>query len=81
MAKTILGLDLRVCAVKVVEIRYGKEGARIINWGMSEVPYGLVDKHPEKESIKQKHHCVNKKGIAIASRKSRLNINFLPVPN
>lgn len=49
MLKTILGLDLRVCAVKVVELRYGKEKSKVINWGMSEVPYELVDKHPEKE--------------------------------
>ncbi|MFH1347337.1 MAG: pilus assembly protein PilM [Candidatus Margulisiibacteriota bacterium] len=48
-AKTILGIDLRVNSVKVVEIEQGKDGVILKNWGLTEVPYNLVDKHPQKE--------------------------------
>ncbi|HTY13797.1 MAG TPA: type IV pilus assembly protein PilM [Candidatus Omnitrophota bacterium] len=47
--KSILGIDLRVCSVKVVEIKKGTKGYIIAGWGMEEVPIDLVDKHPEKE--------------------------------
>jgi type IV pilus assembly protein PilM len=46
---SILGIDLRVTSVKVVEIEKGKERTVLKNWGMTEVPYSLVDKHPQKE--------------------------------
>jgi type IV pilus assembly protein PilM len=48
-ARSILGLDLRVNSVKVVEIEHRKEGTFLNNWGLAEVPYNLVDKHPQKE--------------------------------
>ncbi|MFH1683393.1 MAG: pilus assembly protein PilM [Candidatus Margulisiibacteriota bacterium] len=48
-AKTILGIDLRVNSVKIVEIEQGKDGVILKNWGLTEVPYDLVDKHPQKE--------------------------------
>lgn len=47
--KTILGIDLRVNSVKVVEIEQGKDGIILKNWGLTEIPYDLVDKHPQKE--------------------------------
>ena len=47
--KAILGVDLRVTAVKVVEIEKGKDKPFLKNWALTEVPYSLVDKHPEKE--------------------------------
>lgn len=48
-SKAILGVDLRVTSVKVVEIER-KAGKPVLkNWGMTEVPYSLVDKHPQKE--------------------------------
>jgi len=46
---TILGIDLRVTSVKVVEIERGKERTVLKSWGLTEVPYSLVDKHPQKE--------------------------------
>jgi type IV pilus assembly protein PilM len=47
--KTLLGVDLRVNSVKFVEIELTSEGAVVKNWGLTEIPYDLVDKHPEKE--------------------------------
>jgi len=47
--KPILGVDLRVNSVKVVEIEPGKEGLILKNWGLTEIPYNLIDKHPQKE--------------------------------
>ncbi|MBI5399878.1 pilus assembly protein PilM [Candidatus Saganbacteria bacterium] len=47
--KTMLGIDLRVNSVKFVEIEFRPDGEVIKNWGLIEVPYELVDKHPEKE--------------------------------
>ncbi|MFC1540487.1 pilus assembly protein PilM [Candidatus Margulisiibacteriota bacterium] len=46
---SILGIDLRVNSVKVVEIEQRKDGAVLKNWGLTEVPYSLVGKHPQKE--------------------------------
>jgi type IV pilus assembly protein PilM len=46
---SILGIDLRVNSVKVVEIEQRKDGAVLRNWGLTEVPYSLVGKHPQKE--------------------------------
>jgi type IV pilus assembly protein PilM len=47
-SKTILGIDLRVAAVKVAEV----EGGVLKNFGMSEVPYELLDQHPQLEDAK-----------------------------
>jgi type IV pilus assembly protein PilM len=47
--KTFLGIDLRVNSVKVVEVEKGPQGEIIKNWGLTEIPYDLVDKHPQKE--------------------------------
>ncbi|MFA4967522.1 MAG: pilus assembly protein PilM [Candidatus Margulisiibacteriota bacterium] len=47
--RSILGIDLRVCSVKVVEITNGPGGRVISGWGMEEIPIELIDKHPEKE--------------------------------
>lgn len=50
--QTILGIDLRVASVKVAEVEKRKEGFKIIKWGMTEVPYQLLDKHPQLEEAK-----------------------------
>ena len=47
--KPILGVDLRVNSVKVVEIESQKEGTILKNWGLTEIPDNLIDKHPQKE--------------------------------
>ncbi len=48
-SKAILGIDLRVTAVKVVEIERVKDKPVLRNWALTEVPYSLIDKHPQKE--------------------------------
>ncbi|MBU0672068.1 MAG: pilus assembly protein PilM, partial [Candidatus Margulisbacteria bacterium] len=48
-SRSILGIDLRVNSVKVVEIEQRKDGVFLKNWGLTEVPYSLVDKHPQKQ--------------------------------
>ena len=45
----ILGIDLRVTSVKVVEIAKLRDKAVLRNWALTEVPFSLVDKHPQKE--------------------------------
>ena len=47
--RAIVGVDLRVTSVKVVEIEKAEGTAILKNWGLTEVPYFLVDKHPQKE--------------------------------
>lgn len=47
--KTVLGIDLRVCSVKVVELRKDPCGYSLLGFGMEEIPYELLDKHPDKE--------------------------------
>lgn len=47
--RSILGIDLRVTAVKVVEIERVKDKPVLKNWALTEVPYSLIDKHPQKE--------------------------------
>lgn len=51
---TILGIDLRVTSVKVVEIKRASKGFILNNWGMDEIPFELLDKHPDKESAQAK---------------------------
>jgi type IV pilus assembly protein PilM len=51
---TILGIDLRVTSVKVIEIKKGSKGFILVNWGMDEVPFDLIDKHPDKEAAQAK---------------------------
>jgi type IV pilus assembly protein PilM len=48
-ARSILGIDLRIASVKVVEIEKKQNKTVLKNWGLTEIPYNLVDKHPEKE--------------------------------
>jgi len=45
----ILGVDLRVTSVKVVEIDKKRDKPVLLNWALTEVPYSLADKHPQKE--------------------------------
>ncbi|MFH1542581.1 MAG: pilus assembly protein PilM [bacterium] len=45
----VLGIDLRVCAVKVVEMVKTSNGYVVAKWGMKEIPQILLDKHPDKE--------------------------------
>ena len=52
--KNILGIDLRVCSVKVVEIKKDANGYSLTGWGMDEVPTDLADKHPDKEIAQAK---------------------------
>ncbi|MBU0573910.1 MAG: type IV pilus assembly protein PilM [Candidatus Margulisiibacteriota bacterium] len=47
--KSILGLDLRVRSVKVIEITREPKEFVVSAWGMEEVPMELMEKHPEKE--------------------------------
>ena len=49
---SILGIDLRVTSVKVVEVEKKDSGFTLKNWGMTEVPYQLMDKHPQIEDAK-----------------------------
>lgn len=50
----ILGIDLRVCSVKIVELNKDSSEANLVSWGMEEIPYDLLNKHPEKESAQSK---------------------------
>ncbi len=50
--RSILGIDLRVTSVKVVEIEKKTADFALKNWGMTEVPYQLADKHPQLEDAK-----------------------------
>ncbi len=52
MLKNLLGIDLRVTSVKVVEIEKKDSEFVLKNWGLTEVPYQLVDKHPQLEDAK-----------------------------
>lgn len=47
--KSVLGIDIRVCSVKVVELAKQPKGYSLTSYGLEEVPYDLIDKHPEKE--------------------------------
>lgn len=47
--RSILGIDLRVTSVKLVEIVNEQGKFTLKNWGMAEIPSSLLDKHPEKE--------------------------------
>ena len=49
----MLGIDLRVSAVKVVEVeKLDEDNFTLKSWGMTEVPYQLIDKHPQLEDAK-----------------------------
>src|SRR3989339_188592 len=48
----MIGIDLRVTVVKVVEVEKLDNGPVIKNWGMDEVPFELLDKHPQLEEAK-----------------------------
>ncbi|MFA5113065.1 MAG: pilus assembly protein PilM [Candidatus Margulisiibacteriota bacterium] len=51
-ARSVLGIDLRITSVKLVEIDRKDQGFILKNWGMTEVPYQLIDKHPQLEDAK-----------------------------
>ncbi|MCU0641125.1 MAG: pilus assembly protein PilM [Candidatus Margulisbacteria bacterium] len=51
-ARSVLGIDLRVTSVKLVEIDRKDQGFVLKNWGMTEIPYQLIDKHPQLEDAK-----------------------------
>ncbi|HVN67652.1 MAG TPA: pilus assembly protein PilM, partial [Candidatus Sulfotelmatobacter sp.] len=70
----MLGIDLRVSAVKVVEIERSEEaGLTLKGWGMTEVPYQLIEKHPELEDAKadalrkilQTNKMTSREGVAV----------------
>ena len=48
----MLGIDLRVTSIKVVEVERKDANYVLKNWGMTEVPYQLIDKHPQLEDAK-----------------------------
>jgi type IV pilus assembly protein PilM len=49
----MLGVDLRVASIKVVEVERKDTTNYILkSWGMTEVPYQLIDKHPQLEDAK-----------------------------
>lgn len=47
--RLIIGLDLRVSSVKIVELEDSKEQTSLVNWAASEIPYSIIDKQPEKQ--------------------------------
>jgi type IV pilus assembly protein PilM len=51
-ARSVLGVDLRVTSVKLVEIDRKEHGFVLKNWGMTEIPFQLIDKHPQLEDAK-----------------------------
>ncbi|MBU0502665.1 MAG: type IV pilus assembly protein PilM, partial [Candidatus Margulisbacteria bacterium] len=67
MSKTrsILGIDLRINFVKVVEIETRKDGSFLTNLGVAEIPLSLLDKHPQKEDAQAGalRQIINEKGI------------------
>lgn len=73
-AKPLLGIDLRVTSVKVVEIE-NNETPSLKNWGMTEVPYQLLDKHPQLEDAQadalfkliQDHKILARDAIVVAA--------------
>ncbi|MEA3492762.1 MAG: pilus assembly protein PilM [Candidatus Margulisiibacteriota bacterium] len=48
-SRSILGIDLRVTSVKIVEIEKDKGRPIIKNWGLADLAYSLLNKHPDKE--------------------------------
>ena len=64
--RSILGIDLRVNSVKVIELELRPDGWYLINWATSAVPYNLIDKHPDKEKAQAKllNELIAAKGIA-----------------
>ncbi len=52
--RSFLGIDLRVCSVKVVELKKTSTGLVLQNWGMEDIPYDIVDRHPDKETAQAK---------------------------
>ena len=51
-SRSLLGIDLRMTSVKVVEIDRRDAAFTLKNWGMTEIPYQLLDKHPQLEDAK-----------------------------
>lgn len=54
MADKILGIDLRVCAVKLVELETSSTGYKVLKSGMGEISSDLLNKHPAKENAQIK---------------------------
>ncbi len=50
MASKILGIDIRVRAVKVVEISKTPKGPVLEHWAMAEIPAEALGRHPEQEN-------------------------------
>src|SRR3989339_171354 len=50
--RSALGIDLRVSSVKVVEVEITEQGPTVKNWGITEIPAELLNKHPEIENAK-----------------------------
>lgn len=48
----MLGIDLRVTSIKVVEVEKKDISYAVKSWGLTEVPYQLLDKHPQLEDAK-----------------------------
>jgi type IV pilus assembly protein PilM len=70
----MLGIDLRVSAVKVVEVEKPEQGGFVLkSWGMTEVPSLLLDKHPQLEDAKgdalrkilQTNKMTSREGVAV----------------
>jgi len=63
--RSILGIDLRVTAVKVVEFDSKKGAITLKNWGMTEIPFALASKHPQKEDAQADslNKLINSRGI------------------
>ena len=85
--KSVLGIDLRVCSVKVGEIRKTSEGNVLASWGMGEIPFELNEKHPEKETalahLLQKliaENCIRAKDAVFIVGGSDLLVKCLQMP-
>lgn len=63
--RSILGIDLRVTAVKVIEFDNKKGAITLKNWGMTEIPFALANKHPQKEDAQADalNKLINSRGI------------------
>lgn len=78
--KSILGIDLRICSVKVIEIIRQPNGYLLGSFGIEEIPYDLVDKHPEKEyaqaralqKILSLNHIKTREAVAVIGGKDVL---------
>lgn len=72
---SILGIDIRDTAVKLVELEKKQDKTLLKAWGLAEIPYDLVDKHPQKEEAQaaaltkliQSHRISAREAVVVAT--------------